>query len=67
MAVDIFHRRVTLSDKEGNSMIVSIEDFKKGHITDIGSEEANPVLDDYWGDAENVSRAARAGEDKDVS
>jgi hypothetical protein len=55
VAVDIFHGRVTLSDKEGETTTVTIEDFKKGRITDIGSDEARSALDDYWRDIENGS------------
>ncbi len=52
VAVDIFHGRVTLSDKEGETTTVTIEDFKKGRITDVGSDEARSALDDYWRDIE---------------
>ncbi len=51
VAVDIFHRRVTLSDKEGTTTTVTLEDFKRGRITDIGSDDEQPVLTDYWEDA----------------
>jgi cell fate regulator YaaT (PSP1 superfamily) len=50
--VDIFHGRVTLSDKEGVTTVVAIEDFKKGRITDVGADEARTALDDYWKDIE---------------
>ncbi len=50
--VDIFHGRVTLSDKEGATTVVAIEDFKKGRITDVGADEARTALDDYWKDVE---------------
>ncbi|MCK4680920.1 hypothetical protein KAT82_07315 [bacterium] len=53
VAVDIFHGRVTLSDKEGETTTVTIEDFKKGRITDVGSDEARSALDDYWRDIED--------------
>jgi cell fate regulator YaaT (PSP1 superfamily) len=62
VAVDIFHGRVTLTDKEGTSTTVTIEDFKKGRITDIGDEEAPPV-EDFWIDAEAESAVA----EQDVS
>ena len=52
VAVDIFHGRVTLSDKEGETTTVTIEDFKKGRITDVGSGDTQSVLDDYWKDIE---------------
>ena len=51
-AVDIFHGRVTLSDKEGATTVVTIDNFKKGRITDIGTDEARTALDDYWKDIE---------------
>jgi cell fate regulator YaaT (PSP1 superfamily) len=63
VAVDIFHRRVTLSDKEGTTTTVSLEDFKRGRITDVGTAEA-PVLDDYWEEADNIATAA-ANEEED--
>lgn len=52
VGVDIFHGRVTLSDKEGATTVVAIEDFKKGRITDVGSDETRSALDDYWRDIE---------------
>jgi cell fate regulator YaaT (PSP1 superfamily) len=52
VAVDIFRRRVTLSDEEGKTMTVALEDFKKGRITAVGTDEAPSVRDDYWGDTE---------------
>jgi cell fate regulator YaaT (PSP1 superfamily) len=60
VAVDIFRRRVTLSDEEGKTVTVAIEDFKKGRITAVGTDESPPVPDDYWGDAEE--RAPSDGE-----
>jgi cell fate regulator YaaT (PSP1 superfamily) len=57
VAVDIFHGRVTLTDKEGTSTTVTLEDFKKGRITDIGDEEAPPV-EDFWIDAEGETAVA---------
>jgi cell fate regulator YaaT (PSP1 superfamily) len=53
VAVDIFRRRVTLSDREGKTISVSLEDFKRGRITAVGTDEAAPVPDEYWSDAEN--------------
>ncbi len=54
VAVDIFHGRVTLSDKEGATTVVAIDDFKKGRITDVGADEAQRALDDYWKDVEGA-------------
>ena len=54
VSVDIFRGRVTLSDKEGATTTVTIEDFKKGRITDIGVEEKQAALDDYWGEIEGA-------------
>ena len=67
VAVDIFHGRVTLSDKEGATTTVAIEDFKKGRITDIGSEDARSVLDDYWDEIEGVrgEKKREEGEGRD--
>ena len=49
VAVDIFRRRVTLTDEDGKSNTVTIDDFKKGRITSVGTEDEDlPVLDDYW-------------------
>lgn len=48
VAVDIFQGKVTLSDKEGNSTTVSIEDFRKGRITAQGGEGEEEVIRDYW-------------------
>ena len=44
VAVDIFRRRVTLSD------------FKKGRITAVGTAESSPVPDDYWDEDEGEER-----------
>jgi cell fate regulator YaaT (PSP1 superfamily) len=52
VAVDIFRRRVTLSDDEGQSMIVALDDFRKGRITAVGTDDEQPVADGYWGDDE---------------
>jgi hypothetical protein len=54
VAVDIFRGRVTLSDKEGVTTTVTIEDFKQGRITDVGIEETQAAMDDYWGDIEGA-------------
>ncbi len=54
VAVDIFRGRVTLSDKEGATTTVTIEDFKKGRITDIGIQETQAALDEYWGEIEGA-------------
>ena len=53
VAVDIFRRRVTLSDEEGKTMTVTLEDFKKGRITAVGTDDAASVRDDYWGDSDD--------------
>ena len=53
IAVDIFHSRVTLVDKEGDTTTVTLEDFKKGRITDVGTDDTDTALDDYWRDAES--------------
>jgi cell fate regulator YaaT (PSP1 superfamily) len=47
VAVDIFRRRVTLSDEDGKTMTVTLDDFKKGRITAVGTEDT-PVTEDYW-------------------
>lgn len=57
VAVDIFRRRVTLSDEDGKTVTVAIEDFKKGRITAVGTDDAPPVPDDYWGDPEDRTPA----------
>jgi len=48
VAVDIFRRKVTLVDGEGTTATVSVEDFKRGRITAVGTEDAPSVLDEYW-------------------
>jgi len=52
VAVDIFRRRVTLSDEEGKTVTVTLEDFRKGRITAVGTDDAEPVPEDYWGNGE---------------
>jgi cell fate regulator YaaT (PSP1 superfamily) len=48
VAVDIFRRRVTLSDEDGKTTTVTLDDFNKGRITAVGTDEAPSVPDDYW-------------------
>jgi cell fate regulator YaaT (PSP1 superfamily) len=48
VGVDIFRRRVTLSDEDGKTTTVTLEDFKKGRITAVGTDDAPQVRDDYW-------------------
>jgi cell fate regulator YaaT (PSP1 superfamily) len=64
VAVDIFHRTVTLSDEEGKTTTVDIDDFRKGRITAVGTVDAPSVRDDYWQDSERSddSGEARDGE-----
>ncbi len=48
---------------------MTLEDFKKGRITDIGTDEAASALDDYWRDAEsemNLDEARRDKEDENA-
>ena len=52
VAVDIFRRRVTLSDQEGQSMTVALDDFKKGRITAVGTDDEGTVGDGFWGEDE---------------
>jgi cell fate regulator YaaT (PSP1 superfamily) len=52
VAVDIFRRRVTLSDEEGKTVTVTLEDFRKGRITAVGTDDAESVPEDYWGNGE---------------
>ncbi len=55
VAVDIFHRRVTLADKEGTTTTVTIEDFRSGNITPADEVEELPPLEDFWkADEEDV-------------
>ena len=65
VAVDIFRRRVTLSDEDGKTNTVTIEDFKKGRITSVGTEDEDiPVLDDYWTKDEDAAVPDEAGNGK---
>lgn len=61
VAVDIFHGRVTLSDSEGETTTVSIEDFRKGRITAEGTNSEDEVIQDYW--EENGGRKERGGDE----
>lgn len=65
VAVDIFQRRVTLADKEGTTTTVTLEDFKKGRITDVGTGESDSALDDYWRDAEGEMNLDERDENED--
>lgn len=57
VAVDIFRRRVTISDEEGETTVVSIDDFNKGKITAVGTEEAPSVIEEYWEESEQARTA----------
>jgi len=48
VAVDIFRRRVTLSDPDGKTATVTLDDFKKGRITAVGTDDEQKLIDDYW-------------------
>jgi cell fate regulator YaaT (PSP1 superfamily) len=50
VAVDIFRGRVTLSDEEGKTTTVTLEDFRKGRITAVGTADVVAVPEDYWDD-----------------
>ena len=41
VAVDIFRGRVSVSDEEGKTIAVSLDNFKKGRISEIGAEAAS--------------------------
>jgi len=62
VAVDIFRRTVTLSDDDGASHTVALDDFKRGRITSVGTDEAE-TLDDFW---ELEGGETKAGEGKDA-
>jgi cell fate regulator YaaT (PSP1 superfamily) len=57
VAVDIFRRRVTISDEEGETTVVSIDDFNKGKITAVGTEDAPSVIEEYWEESEQARSA----------
>ncbi len=48
VAVDIFRRRVTLSDPDGKTATVTLDDFKKGRITAVGTDDEQKLIDEYW-------------------
>ncbi len=48
VAVDIFRRRVTLSDPDGKTATVALDDFKKGRITAVGTDDEQKLIDEYW-------------------
>jgi cell fate regulator YaaT (PSP1 superfamily) len=54
VAVDIFRRRVTLSDEDGKTTTVTLDDFRKGRITAVGTDDAPSVPDDYWVGSEDA-------------
>jgi cell fate regulator YaaT (PSP1 superfamily) len=57
VAVDIFRRRVTISDEEGETTVVSIDDFNKGKITAVGTDETPSVIEEYWDESEQARSA----------
>ena len=50
IATDIFARTVTLAEADADPTTVSIDDFRKGRITAVGTDEEQAVRDDYWSD-----------------
>jgi len=48
VAVDIFRGKVTLSDEAGNTTAMSLDEFRKARVTSVGTEEAKPVIEQYW-------------------
>ena len=61
VAVDIFRGRVRLSDGEGKTATVSLDDFKKGRITAVGTADTEDVPDEYGGDAATGGKAEGDG------
>jgi len=55
IGVDIFHRTVTLARKDDDPIKVALEDFKKGNIIAVGTEEAASIQEDYWDEAERIT------------
>jgi len=56
IGTDIFHRTVTLGRKDDDPITVTLDDFKKGKIIAVGTEEAEKVKEDYWSEAERIAR-----------
>jgi hypothetical protein len=45
---------VTLSDEEGKTTTVTLDDFRKGRITAVGTDDAPSVPDDYWAGSDDA-------------
>lgn len=61
VAVDIFHRRVTVSDEEGKTVAVSIEDFRKGAIPAAEAKGSRDVGAPSGGDGFGVAAPDSGG------
>ena len=56
IGTDIFHRTVTLARKDDDPVTVTLDDFKKGKIVAVGTEDGGRIQEDYWDEAERIAR-----------
>ncbi len=54
IGTDIFRRTVALGRKDADPVVVALDDFKKGNIIAVGTEDAAQIQEDYWGEAERI-------------
>jgi len=52
VAVDIFRSRISLSDDEGKTTTMTLEEFKGARVTAVGTGEGEPAIEQYWDESE---------------
>jgi cell fate regulator YaaT (PSP1 superfamily) len=54
VAVDIFRSRISLSDEQGTTTTMTLDEFKKARVTSVGTGEGEPPIEEYWDDTERA-------------
>ncbi|MCD4690540.1 stage 0 sporulation protein [bacterium] len=49
IGTDIFRRTVKLAHKDGDPIVVLLDDFRAGRITEVETDEVGSAEEDYWG------------------
>jgi cell fate regulator YaaT (PSP1 superfamily) len=52
VAVDIFRSRISLSDEQGTTTTMTLDEFKKARVTAVGTGDGERPIEEYWDDAE---------------
>jgi len=52
VAVDIFRSRISLSDEQGTTTTMTLDEFKKARVTSVGTGEGERPIEEYWDETE---------------